>query len=145
MSSLIIYTWPHNTDSDNLFQPPREQQRDGESRQKIRQFDPADLKNHQRNGARDQAGGGIDRINQSVRGEKRFRVKLAGERDGAEKKESRKRRQGGRPAEYFHETGHGQPVHYGFDRQQPKVTELAALGWQAIRHRAEQTQGRGAK
>ena len=29
MSSLIIYTWPHDTDSDNLFEPPCQQWREG--------------------------------------------------------------------------------------------------------------------
>ena len=69
----------HRRLATDLFQPPREQRREGEAWQKIRQFHPADLENHQRNGARDQAGGGIDRIHQTVRGEKRLRVKLAGE------------------------------------------------------------------
>jgi len=80
-----------------------------------------------------------------VRCEEWFRVKLAGERDAAEKGIDGKRRQCGRPAEYFHETGHGQTIHHGFNRQQPEITERTFRRRQAIGHGSQQAQRRGAK
>ena len=61
-----------------LFEQPREQWRDSERRQVIRQFHLAHLKDHQRDGAGDQPGGGVDGIKQLAFLKKRQGVKLAG-------------------------------------------------------------------
>ena len=54
------------TRRDSVSEQPRQQRRDGKARQIIRQFDLADLKNHQRHGAGHQAGDGIDGIDQII-------------------------------------------------------------------------------
>ena len=114
-----------------LFEQPREQRRDGERRQKIRQFHLAHLKNHQRDGAGDQPGGGVDGICQLAGFKKRLGVKLAGQGDDTEQGKNRNRGQCRRPAEHFHEAGHRQPVHHALDGEQIKIAG------QSIRHRAQ--------
>ena len=49
-----------------LIKQPRQQRRDDERRQEICQFHLAHFKNHQRDGAGGQAGGGIEGIHQLV-------------------------------------------------------------------------------
>ncbi len=118
---------------------PREQRRNGQAGQVIRQFHLADFQNHQRHNTRHKSSGDVDDVGQSMFIEEGFCGILSGQGERAEKRINRKRRQRGRPAEHLYKAGRRQRVHHGFQGEQVKIPA------QPVRRRAEPAERRGAK